>query len=479
VSGGPDSLALLVLACAALGPEAVTAVHVDHGLRPGSAGEAEVVRAAAERFGAGFVARTVRVEPGPNLEARARVARYAALPDGTLTGHTADDQAETVLLNLLRGAGLDGLGGMAPERRPIRRLRRDETRALCAALGLDPVRDPSNDDPAFRRNRVRRELLPLLADVAARDVVPVLARQADLLRDDARALDELAAALDPTDGRALAAAPVALARRAVRRWLREATGGAERHPPDAAAVERVLAVARGAAVACEVGGGWRVARTQQRLRLERPADPHVPRTARGGRPTTLAAMSEPRRATPAHFDDPALGEIVVSAGEIAERIAELGAEITRDYADEPEPPVMVCVLKGAFIFLADLVRSIRLPIEVDFMAVSSYGASTKSSGVVRIVKDLEMDLRGRHVVLVEDIVDSGLTLSYLTKNLMARDPASLEVCALFVRQGNQKTSLKLRYVGFEIPPSFVLGYGLDVAERFRNLPYVCKHAEHG
>jgi hypoxanthine phosphoribosyltransferase len=189
-------------------------------------------------------------------------------------------------------------------------------------------------------------------------------------------------------------------------------------------------------------------------------------------------MSESRRATPAHFDDPALGEVVVSADEIAARIAELGAEITRDYADEPQPPVMVCVLKGAFIFLADLVRAVRLPIEVDFMAVSSYGASTKSSGVVRIVKDLEMDLRGRHVVLVEDIVDSGLTLSYLTKNLMARDPASLEVCALFVRQGNQKTSLKLRYVGFEIPPSFVLGYGLDVAERFRNLPYVCKHAEH-
>jgi tRNA(Ile)-lysidine synthase len=271
VSGGPDSLALLVLACAALGGDAVTAVHVDHGLRPGSAGEAEVVRAAAERFGAGFRALTVRVEPGPNLEARARAARYAALPEGALTGHTADDQAETVLLNLLRGAGLDGLGGMAPERRPLRRLRRAETHALCAGLGLDPVVDPSNDDPAFRRNRVRHELLPLLADVAARDVVPVLARQADLLRDDAGLLDELAARLDPTDARALAEAPVPLARRAVRRWLRAACGDDERHPPGAAAVERVLAVARGDAVACEVDGGWRVARTRGRLRAEAPA----------------------------------------------------------------------------------------------------------------------------------------------------------------------------------------------------------------
>jgi tRNA(Ile)-lysidine synthase len=274
VSGGPDSLALLVLACAA-GCD-VTAIHVDHGLRPGSAADADVVRAAAGRFGAGFRGLAVQVAPGPNLEARARAARYAALPAGALTGHTADDQAETVLLNLLRGAGLDGLAGMAPERRPLRRLRRAETHALCAALGLDPVRDPTNDDPAFRRNRVRHELLPQLDDVAQRDVVPVLARQADLLRDDAALLDELAAALDPSDARALAGAPVALARRAVRRWLRRACGGAEQHPPDAAGVDRVLAVARGEAVACEVGGGWRVARTHNRLRVDPPVPPAPP-----------------------------------------------------------------------------------------------------------------------------------------------------------------------------------------------------------
>jgi hypoxanthine phosphoribosyltransferase len=176
-------------------------------------------------------------------------------------------------------------------------------------------------------------------------------------------------------------------------------------------------------------------------------------------------------------DDPAIGPVVKTEAEIAARIAELGAEITRDYAENP--PLLVCVLKGAFVFLADLARKIALPVEIDFMAVSSYGASTKSSGVVRIVKDLDLDLTGRHVLLVEDIVDSGLTLSYLNRNLAARGPASLEVCALFVRQGNQKTALRLRYVGFEIPPSFVLGYGLDVAEQFRNLPYVCEHAGNG
>jgi tRNA(Ile)-lysidine synthase len=262
VSGGADSLALLLLARAA-GCD-VTAVHVDHGLRAGSAAEADVVAAASARLGARFVSARVTVAPGANLEARARAARYAALPPDVLTGHTADDQAETVLLNLLRGAGLDGLTGFDPARRPLRSLRRHETVALCAAAGFEPVHDPSNDDPRHRRNRVRHELLPLVDDIAARDVAAVLARQADLLAADAALLDALAAALDPTDARALAAAPVPLARRAVRRWLRT---GAEQHPPDAATVERVLAVARGEAVACEVGGGRSVRRSHGRLAL--------------------------------------------------------------------------------------------------------------------------------------------------------------------------------------------------------------------
>lgn len=259
VSGGADSLALLVLAVAA-GCE-VTAVHVDHGLRPGSAAEAGVVGDAAARLGAGFRAETVDVAPGPNLEARARAARYAVLPAGVLTGHTADDQAETVLLNLLRGAGLDGLAGMRQEGHPILDLRRAETEAVCAGEGLAPVTDPSNTDPAHRRNRVRHELLPLLNRIAERDVVPILARQAALLRDDADALD---IGLDPTDALVMAHSPPALARRAVRRWLSEG----QDHPPDAATVERVLAVARKEARATDVGAGRRVARTRNVLRLE-------------------------------------------------------------------------------------------------------------------------------------------------------------------------------------------------------------------
>lgn len=263
VSGGPDSLALLALACAA--GLSVTAVHVDHGLRPGSAGEAAVVEAAADRFGAAFRAESVAVGAGPNLEARARAARRAVLPPDALLGHTADDLAETVLLNVLRGAALDGLAGFAPERRPIRRLRRAETHELCARLGLTPVVDPSNADPVHRRNRVRHELLPLAEAIAERDVTAVLSRQAELLRDDAELLDELALAVDPTDAAALAAAPAPLARRAVRRWLRH---GPEAHPPDAATVDRVLAVAGKERVACDVGGGRTVRRRQGRLVLE-------------------------------------------------------------------------------------------------------------------------------------------------------------------------------------------------------------------
>ena len=185
-----------------------------------------------------------------------------------MTGHTADDQAETVMLNLIRGAGIDGLAGIRPgPTKPILTLRRAETHELCAEEGLLPVVDPTNADGSFRRNRIRADVMPLLDAVAERDVAAVIARQAELLRDDADLLDSLAAAIDPTDARGLRAAPAALARRAVRNWLTREVGGPDRHPPDAASVERVLAVARNEALACEVAGGRRVSRSGGRLTL--------------------------------------------------------------------------------------------------------------------------------------------------------------------------------------------------------------------
>jgi tRNA(Ile)-lysidine synthase len=260
VSGGADSVALLVLARAA--NLNVTAWHIDHGLRENSYAEAELVAQLATQLGAQFESRTVTVEQGANTEARAREARYAVLPSGVMTGHTADDQAETILINLLRGSGTRGLAGMQPtSQRPLLQLRRDETMALCNALGISVFNDPSNDDERFQRNRIRHEVLPLLESLAKRDLVPVLTRQADLLRDDDDLLNELASAIDPTDALALAVAPVALSRRAIRLWLTNPL------VPDSATVERVLEVARGNTLACDIGLGRQVRRSQQRLRI--------------------------------------------------------------------------------------------------------------------------------------------------------------------------------------------------------------------
>ncbi len=173
------------------------------------------------------------------------------------------------------------------------------------------------------------------------------------------------------------------------------------------------------------------------------------------------------------LNDPKLGEVVVSEQELQSRISQLGKELEADYADRP--PLLVGVLKGAFMFMTDLARAVGLPVELDFMAVASYGSATKTSGIVRMVKDLDLDISGRHVVVVEDIVDSGLTLSFLKRNLLSREPASLEVCALLVKEGLQKAKLDLKYVGFKIPPTFVVGYGLDVDEKYRNLPMICTY----
>src|SRR5947207_5217083 len=170
------------------------------------------------------------------------------------------------------------------------------------------------------------------------------------------------------------------------------------------------------------------------------------------------------------MDDPAIGEVLVGPEELQRRVVDLGAEISRDY--EGRDLVMIGVLRGAVLFLADLLRHLTIPCEIDFMAVSSYGSQTDSSGVVRILKDLDINIEGRDVLVVEDIIDSGLTLSYLMRNLESREPASLEVCALLTKPERREIDVLPRYIGFEIPNRFVIGYGLDFTERYRNLPYV-------
>jgi tRNA(Ile)-lysidine synthase len=266
VSGGPDSCGLALLAAAA--GCAATVHHVDHGLRARGDEEASLVAALAGELGMGFVAHAASVAPGPNVEARARAARRAALPAGALTGHTMDDQAETVLLNVLRGAGLDGLAGMAPSTKPLLALRRHEVRELVVGAGVATVMDPSNYDLSMRRNLLRARVLPELNRVALRDLVPVLARQATLARETSSYLEGVALALvpDASDVAALRAAPAVLRRLRLRDLARGTDDAA--HPPSAAEVDRMEAVVLGSVVATELSGGRRLARRQGRLRLE-------------------------------------------------------------------------------------------------------------------------------------------------------------------------------------------------------------------
>jgi tRNA(Ile)-lysidine synthase len=271
VSGGPDSLGLLLLALAA--GLSVRVHHVDHHARPTSSNEAAYVLEVCATLGVPAQVHDVEVGPGPNFEARARSARRAVLPAGSLTGHTMDDLAETIVLNLLRGAGLDGLSPMVDDpTKPLRDLRRLELHEYVAASGWRALHDETNDHPGFKRNRVRHELLPLMDHVAGRDVIPVLARQAALVYDERVWLDSLAAQDAPTlesaDCRELREWPRARLRRWLRGQLRGVDQGDGEHPPGADEVERAVRVVSGEIVATELIGGRRLSRRDQHLTLE-------------------------------------------------------------------------------------------------------------------------------------------------------------------------------------------------------------------
>lgn len=271
VSGGPDSLGLLLLALEAR--LVVTVHHVDHHARPTSAEDAEHVRALCASLAVGFVRHDVLVEPGGNFEARARSARRQAMPEGVMTGHTMDDLVETVLLNMLRGGGLDGMSPMVGDpTKPLRDVRRSVLHGYVDASGHRSLHDETNHSAEFQRNRVRHELLVLMNDVAGRDVVPVLARQARLMHEERAWLDELSAAgtlsLHDADCRELRDWPAARLRRWLRIQLRSVDHGDGRHPPTADEVQRCLDVVRGTAVATELSGGRRFSRRGQHLTLE-------------------------------------------------------------------------------------------------------------------------------------------------------------------------------------------------------------------
>jgi tRNA(Ile)-lysidine synthase len=500
VSGGADSLAL----AAALAFEArsagvrVGAVTVDHGLQPGSAERAE--RTAELLRGLGLdpvLVRRVAVGPDGGPEGGARTARYAALAAAATDlgarvalGHTLDDQAETVLLGLGRGSGPRSVAGMVAERttggvlwwRPLLGVRRATTREACADQGLPVWDDPWNADPAYTRARLRGEVLPLMEEVLGGGVAPALARTADLLREDLDALDELAAAQlarlagEAVDGglpaRELAALPAALRRRVLRGWLRGA-GVPDVQAVHLRAVEALVTHWRGQG-RVDLPGGAGALRTSGRLVLSPPRRAGPPSRGRTPHPRGVPPVSEPATAPPELGNDhgygPDIDHVLLSEEQIQAKIAELADQVASDYAGREV--LLVGVLKGAVLFMSDFARALQLPTQMEFMAVSSYGSATSSSGVVRILKDLDRDISDKHVLVIEDIIDSGLTLSWLLKNLGGRRPASLEVCALLRKPDAVKVDVPVRYVGFDIPNEFVVGYGLDYAERYRDLPYI-------
>jgi len=269
VSGGADSMALLVLATQV--STEVKAIHVDHGIRENSQEEADFVFQNAQTLGADFESVTIKVQPGTNLEARARKARYSVLPKNVLTGHTADDQAETILLALMRGSAWHGLSGIRPSpQRPILKLRRTETEAVCQEFSIDFFRDPSNKNLLFRRNQIRHEVLPLLNSISDRDLVPILERQADILRSGADFLKVESEKVDPTKCDELLAVHSAVARESIRNWIWKNRD--DDHPPDIATIDRVLAVASLEMRSTDIGSGWRVERTNRILRIVPPKE---------------------------------------------------------------------------------------------------------------------------------------------------------------------------------------------------------------
>ncbi len=480
VSGGADSLALADLLHRARQrfKLQLSIAHYEHGLRGAdSLADADFVKAFADDRSIDCIIEHGDVQSyaranRQSIETSARILRYNFLEgvrarlnyDVIALAHHADDQAETILMRLLRGTGSTGLTAMRHKSdrliRPLLSFRKFELENYCRQRGLEPRIDRTNFEPTATRNKIRLELLPLL-ETYNPSIVETLCRlgataaeDADFIKSSARKIYPTAikwsTALDRSVTMGLSqtivnAQPVAIQRALIRMFLADVLGSLEG-----------LEFIHIDAVRRVINQGLTGVQLPRRITIK--LRKKIITVEKG-----LVHMKS---------KEDYIERVLFTEEEISARVAELGAKISDDYKDIETPLLTVGILNGAAIFFADLVRNISIPVQFDFLNVSSYDAGSHTSGKVNILKNLDNDVRDRHILLIEDIIDSGTTMKYLMKYFRDKKAASVKVCALLNKPSRRKVDVTIDYCGFDIPDEFIVGYGLDFAQHYRNLKYL-------
>ena len=475
VSGGADSIALadLLFRSKQRFKLELFIAHYEHGLRgEASIADAEFVKQFAAERGIDCIVEhgNVREYARKNrrsIELAARNLRHEFLEktrgdlncEAIALAHHADDQAETILMRILRGTGATGLTAMnaKSERliRPLLNFRKYELEEYCRKRNLQPRIDATNFEPTTTRNKIRLELLPMLKQFNP-SIVETLCRLGSTIAEDTQFINArarevyLSTAGKKSDTMQLSAAgvraePIAIQRALIRMFLGEVLGTIE--GLEYIHVEGVRRVIAEGLRGIELPGHIRVNLKHGFISIER-------------------GMVKLKN------KEDYIERVLFTEEEIGARVKELGEQITKDYADIDSPLLTVGILNGAVVFFTDLVRKINIPVQFDFMIASSYDVGSKTSGRVNILKNLDNDVRDRHILLIEDIIDSGTTMKYLLGYLRDKKAASVKVCAMLSKPSRRKVDVDIDYCGFEIPDEFIVGYGLDFAQHYRNLPYL-------
>lgn len=490
VSGGADSLALadLLFNVKQRFNLEICIAHYEHGLRgQASLDDAEFVKDFADNLGVKFFCehgdvKKFAAENKISIETAARQLRYNFLNkvkrnmnfDAIALAHHADDQAETILMRLLRGATSAGLGAMKFSTtsaeyglllRPLLRFKKSELESYCVTRGLIPRIDATNFEPDATRNKVRLELLPALENFNPA-VVDTLCRFAEVTADEADFIQLETEKIYPRVVKLNSANKLellrveflklhtAMQRAVIKKFLAQVSGIKDFGFTNFEAVRKVLV---NGLAGVELPHNFRADLRRGKLTIRKNLQ--------------LKSLKRKDLITLKTKED-FIERVLYTEEEIAARVKELSAQISEDYKDIAKPLLTVGILNGAVMFYTDLVRRVSIPVHFDFMIASSYDANTHTSGKVNILKNLDNDPKGRDILLVEDIVDSGTTMNYLVEYFKDKGAASVKVCALLNKPSRRKIDVDVDYCGFEVPDEFIVGYGLDFAQHYRNLPYL-------